>query len=686
MKKITNTIISLLFTVLLIFITATSFAQDQAASLTNDDDSKIAFNFIDVEIPTIIKFISKMTGDNFIFDEKIKGKITIVAPTKLTLDESFTMFTSVLNMKGYTIIPAGTKTYKIVPSSQAKQSGEIPTGNEMPINEGFITKILTIEHIKADDALKFLRPVVSRNGHLSVFGPRNLLLIVDSAINIEKISTILNRIDQPPTHEEPTRINVYFVEHADATELAKVLDGIIKSTRVARQTAAKDKQAPLKDSVSRVSITPDKATNSLIIVAPPADYDNILEVIKSLDKKRKQVYVEAMIIEASLDKLKDVGTKWRAALTRNNGDYDEPVLVGGLGNVSSSTISSIISGLSGFSAGGMGNFLTIPGSALGSDATSITVPGFAAIFSLSDFEGAINILSTPQLLTSDNEEAEIHVGENVPFISKREGNVTTSNTFSTNIERQDVGISLKITPQITEGDYVKLDIYQEISSVKETSEAILTTVGPTTTTRSTKTSVAVKDAQTVVISGLMQETEEEGISKIPLLGDIPLLGWFFKYKDTTKTKKNLLLFLTPYIISDASQLADITEMKHRELSMKEKYYYDSELMIRFNDNISENAAEEIISQNGATVLNAIEKLNIYHVKLKKKQDVEDAMELFSSFPEVRYAEPNFKIDINRGRPEKTFPTSPSRETSELKEETLKYFGPNHHPLTGLNRR
>ncbi len=191
MKKTGKAIfMSSLSAVLFIFLINTSFAEDlQTDEMSGQNGTGISFNFIDVEIPTVIRFISKITGNNFVFDEKIKGKITIVAPTKLTIEESFTLFTSVLNLKGYTIIPAGTKTYTIIPSSQAKQSGEISTGEDMPINERFITRILTLEHINANEALKFLRPVVSKNGHLSVFGPRNLLLIVDSAINIEKISS-----------------------------------------------------------------------------------------------------------------------------------------------------------------------------------------------------------------------------------------------------------------------------------------------------------------------------------------------------------------------------------------------------------------------------------------------------------------------------------------------------------------
>ncbi|MDO8282386.1 MAG: secretin N-terminal domain-containing protein [Thermodesulfovibrionia bacterium] len=675
-------LISAFFTVLLIFLSYSSFAEDTETGKTPGRyGSKIAFNFVDVDIPTIIKFISKITGDNFIFDETIKGKITIIAPTELTIEESFTLFTSVLNLKGFTIIPAGTKTYTIVPSIQATQSGEISSGDVMPVDERYITRILAIENINAEDALKFLRPIVSKNGHLSVFGPRNLLMIVDSALNIEKVVKILERIDQPPTFDEPSKINIYFVEHADATDLAKVLEGIIKSTRAASQTTSDPKNAQA-DSALRISITPDKATNSLVIVASPSEYKNISEIIKALDKKRKQVFVEAMIIEASLDKVKAVGTKWRAAATHNG----EPVFIGGVGNISLTTVDAIINGLSGFTAGGMGNFLTLPGSTVGSD-SDITVPGFAALFSLSDFKDAINILSTPQILTADNEEAEIIVGENVPFISKREGNAdSVASTYSTNIERQDVGISLKITPQITEGNYVKLNVYQEISSVKDASDEILIAVGPTTTKRSTKTTIIVKDAQTVVISGLMQEKEEESISKFPIMGDIPLLGWLFKHKGVTKTKTNLLLFLTPHVIKDAEQLTDITSAKKKTFATEENQYIRDELLVRFRDDVSKKTSEEIISKLGASVINIIKDLNIYHIKLRPKQNVEEAIEEFTSYPEVIYAEPNYTMNIQGGHPDK-INTLPSPESSlEEKENNFKRFGLYTPTLSGLSRR
>ncbi len=586
----------------------------------------IAVNLQDVELPNVVKFISEVTGKNFIFDETLKGKITIIAPSKISADEAFSLFTSVLNLKGFTLIPAAGNLLKIVPSVQAKTLS--PEVGEGKATDAYITKLIPLSYISAENALKFFQPLISKDGHISVFGTGNYLLLVENALNIQRIEHILSFVDQPLVKDDPEiyqikngvaedmaktineslqrkdkagvggdeirvmadarlnaliligssyakesikkliallditqkdttgNIKVYFLENADAIELAKVLDSVVKGIE--------EKAKQPVEMKGKVTITPDKATNSLIVNAPAGLYQNLLGIIKDLDKRRKQVYVEAMIVEASLDKLKELGAKWRT-IARKDG---EPVAIAGFGKMDSSSMLDIITGLAGMSVGGMGNFFTVPVSD-GTTTTNLTIPGFSALFSVNEFRDAVNVLSTPQILTSDNKEAEIIVGENVPFISKRETNTTgtaTGSLFNV-IERKDVGIMLKLTPQITEGEYVKLDLYQEISSLKqETSVRILTEVGPTTTKRSTKTSVVVRDNQTVVISGLMQEKSEEIITKVPMLGDIPYLGYLFKFKSVNKTKTNLVVFLTPHIIRDSADLAALSERKKADFT------------------------------------------------------------------------------------------------------------------------
>jgi general secretion pathway protein D len=310
---------------------------------------------------------------------------------------------------------------------------------------------------------------------------------------------------------------------------------------------------------------------------------------------------------------------------------------------------NILSGLTGLTVGGLGNFLDVPLTTINSDGTvtqsTLTVPGFGALFSLNEFRDSVNLLSTPQILTSDNKEAEIVVGENVPFIAQRERDITTTNTVLNSIERRDVGITLRITPQITEGDYVKLDIYQEISALKQDSEAILINIGPTTTKRSTKTSVVVKDNQTVVIGGLMQERQEENLTKVPLLGDIPVLGWLFRYKSTSKNKTNLLVFLSPHIIREEDQLARLTDNKKLEFARSEGRYEQGELLVKFREGTSQERISEILRIEGASVKSALKPEGVYKIRLKDGQEVRAAVKIFNNYKEVEYAEPNYIMKI-----------------------------------------
>jgi general secretion pathway protein D len=689
-----------------------------------DNKQDVTFNFVDVDLATVTKFISEITGKNFIFDDRVKGKITIIAPTKLNIRDAYRLYTSILELKGYTVVHSGNlNVYKIIPAVDAKQKGiEILTDSQ-PVDESYMARIITLNDISSEQAFTLIQPMVSRNGHISEFGPGNMILVVDSGVNIQKILTIIEAVDKPgakaqqdivflkyssagavakilnqgmvkgsgtaarakamkttgsraiaderlnavilfgdkgvresmksliaaldvPSPSAQGRINVYFLENADAGELAEVLEGIIHGARPkTRETNKTGTPVTPFEAAGGISITADEATNALIIVASPSDYQNLINVIKQLDRRRRQVYVEVMIVEATIDRLRELGTQWRVIATHN----DEPVAIGGFRSVDPTDIQNLIFGLTGLTGGGLGNFLDIDVNTIDPvtgeiTQTALTIPGFAALFNLDEFEGAVNVLSTPQILTSDNQEATIHVGENVPFVSARERDITTTNTVLTSIERTDVGIILKITPQITEGDFVKLILFQEISAVvPELDEDILINVGPTTTVRSTNTSVVVKDNQTVVISGLIQERAEDNSTKIPILGDIPVLGWLFKTERTKKKKTNLLVFITPHIMKNERDLEDITRGKSREFAQAEKQYVAGELLVRFKDDISEETAEQIISERGASIIKLLDMIGVYHIRLREGQSAEDAVEEFSSMPEVKYAEPNYRI-------------------------------------------
>ncbi|MBU3948337.1 MAG: type II secretion system secretin GspD [Proteobacteria bacterium] len=701
------------------FIFTPYIAPNAFAASKDKDTEKISFNFVDIDLPVVAKFVSEITGKNFIFDDNFVGKITIIAPSKISVNDAFSLFTSVLALKGFTVIPTITGVYKIIPTSDAKHGGMEVSGERIPTNESYVARLITLKNASSTEALNFILPMVSKDGFASVFGPGNMLLIIDSGVNVRKIASIIESIDQPSMEEIPEivylkyasaetvaktindnvsrwqrgalaqalpggagkavadqrlnavllfgdkskkdlmrsfislldvhspetqgMINVYFMENADAVELAKVLQDLVKAGQ-AKQQIPDVPVMSVFETAGGISITADKASNALVVVASPADYQNLQRIIKQLDKRRKQVFVEAMIAEVSIDKLLELGSKWRAAVTRNG----EPIFVGGVGTVDATTVDSILSGMTGLTLGGMSNYFTVPQTFVPGGTSDVKIPGISALFSMSDFKDAVNVLSTPQILTSDNMEAEILVGENIPLILNRERDVTTTSTVLTSIERKDVGILLKITPQINEGEYVKLDIYQEISAQKAGSENVITSIGPTMTKRSTKTSVVVKDKQTVVIGGLIEERDEESITKIPLLGDIPVLGWLFKYRSTSRAKKNLLVFLTPYIIDDFSDLSMITHNKLNDYVHKEKQYVEDELIVAFKEGVTAEAIRKILSGQKISEFKIIQS-GVYHLKLDKSINYKKAINIFSSIPEVQKVEPVPRIRMSGER-------------------------------------
>ncbi len=578
----------------------------------------VILNFTDVDIATMVKFISDLTGKNFVMDERVKGKISVYSPAKLSSEEAFNVFTSVLELKGFTLIQVG-KVYKIVPLASAKQSStRFYSGKEKgPVNEAYIARVIPLENIAVQDALTFLQPTVSKDGHISAFGPANMLLVVDSALNIQKVLEILKVIDSEKTRERadilyrknagaksgPTstqgwrgsgvsktagqqpqavfgasvvadnrlnalfifgndrdkedirkfvalidvppphtssKVNVYPLENADATEVAKVLDGVVKGSAAAGQPGQAGAPQASPFDAGKITITADKASNSLIIMASPTDYQNLLQVIQKLDKRRRQVFVQAVIAEVSLDKLDELGVQWGVIGGGSTGSVASAGVYDPFG-----ALSSLFTALAKLKEGGFTN----PNLQLD------TALNFPVVLKALQSNDVINILSSPTILTSDNKEAEIFVGENVPFLGT---SIINGATSQQSVERKDTGITLKITPQVNEGNYVRLDISEEISALKDTVSIGANATDRITTKRSAKTSVVVKDLETVAIGGLINETDEEVINKVPLFGDIPLLGWFFKTKSTKKKKTNLILLLTPQVVRDERDLADAT--------------------------------------------------------------------------------------------------------------------------------
>lgn len=620
----------------------------------------LSLDFTDVDLPVLVKFISEQTKRNFIFDERVTGKITIISPKRVSLDEAYDIFLSVLQVKGFTTVEQG-NAIKIVPIREARGENLPTDGTAVegaPASE-VVTRLVPLQYADPAELVPLLTPLVSKDGLISAFPSSGSLLLIDTRLNIDRVLRIIAELDvegttpsvriiplknaaaadmarvveqlfqetgaavpgappgaagrargrsarargaslkvipdgrtnslivlsgkdlldeieelvrrvDVPSQENTGKISVYYLENANAEELAKVLASLTeKRGGAAAPAAAPPGAAPatIKGAITvelegGVRITADKATNSLIIVASPGDYQTLLDVIRKLDIRRRQVYVEALIMEISQDKSKDVGVEYRGVVDTGNGAVLSGTNFDFTGNVNSlftalATGNPLVFGGTGLIAGGIGGSVKLPD---GSE-----VPAITAVLRAAQEHQNVNVLSTPHLLTLDNKEAEIVVGENVPFITSQSRDTTNLSNVINNVERKDVGVTLKITPHIQESDYVTLDLAVESSSVKATSAIDVSQVGPTTTKRSAKTSVIVRSGDMVVLGGMMQETTGTLRRQVPLLGDIPYLGWFFRFNSVSRKKTNMLVLLTPKVVKAPEDLVETARQQRARM-------------------------------------------------------------------------------------------------------------------------
>ena len=587
----------------LVFI---SFSVNAANVAKTSAKSKVTLNFNATDINAVISAVSEMTGRNFIVDPRVKGKVTVISHRALKASEVYQVFLSVLKVHGFAAIP-GKNVTKIVPEVNAKQDA-ISTGRKsIPYSDEFITQVLEIKNVDAAQLVPILRPLVPQRGHLAAYPGSNVLVISDSAANIRRLKRIISSIDQatgdeievlPLQHASASEVvriiqqlssqdpkkkknnliaddrtnsillggnkasrlrvkaliahldtsvdvggatQVVYLRNAVAKDLVTVLTGVSKSV-----SKAKGKKAGA--AASNISIQADENTNALVITAPPDVFRSLRAVIRRLDVRRAQVLVEAVIAEVSTNSAEEFGVQWAAGSEES-----------GIASVVNFSIGNSITGL-------LSDPPTIgDGISIAAGNPDGSNPIGALIRALNS-DGKSNILSTPSLLTLDNEEAEIVVGQNVPFItgSYSSTSSTATNPFQT-VQREDVGLTLRITPQINEGNAIKLKVEQEVSTVSPSSQG----VDIITNKRSIKTNVVVDDGQMIVLGGLIEEKLSESEQRVPGLGDIPLLGWFFRYDKTELVKTNLMVFLQPTILKDAAITAAYTGDKYNYIRTKQ---------------------------------------------------------------------------------------------------------------------
>jgi general secretion pathway protein D len=598
------------------------------ANLPAADDDYINLN--NVEIQDLISLVAKETGKDFIVDQQVKGKVTFVTGPGLKKQDLYEAFLSVLQVHGYEAVESG-NLIKIVPSGKAR-SNVAPLVKDSSQNNAdeTITQVVKLDYIQVQTAIQTLMPL-SGQGETSILPNQssNSLVIKGKAQNVSRLLDVVKSIDKPNNED----FELVPLDYAVASQVASTLQTLMasagpadaalpsggkvsadertnsvlisgdKSVRermkraiekldVARATEGDTKVIQLRyakaedvvavlngvapnlqqqanipvsaggapgggaatSSVSSASsngvkVLADKSSNSIIISGPPTLQKNMMQVISQLDRRRAQVMVEAVIAEVSTDLSNEIG----AALVSNGATNGGSGVVGysnfgGLNTLASYASGSVTSVANGLLIGG-GN------------------KSFAAIVEALKGDAATNILSTPTLVTLDNEEAQITVGQEVPFITGQSTSTSssTSNPFTT-IERKDVGLTFKITPQINRGETVNLKIEQETSNVASSSVSASDLI---TNKRKINTNVMVEDGQILILGGLIEDNFRDSENKVPVLGDVPVLGSIFRNNTTTKTKNNLMVFIHPVILPDGQAADHYTRMKYHTLQQQQ---------------------------------------------------------------------------------------------------------------------
>ena len=594
----------------------------------------VTFNLKEADITAVASIVADITGKNFVIDPRVKGKVTIISSHPMERDEIYQIFLSVLQVHGFAAIESG-NVVKIVPAANAKQSA-VPLAAELSPGrlDELVTRVIELKNVPAAQLVPILRPLVPQQGHLVAYPPSNSLVISDHASNIERLYKIIRRIDKPSVDEidivnlrnasatevvrilnslqqggqgaanqavlsahptlvadertnsilisgEPTarlrllaviahldtplesggNTHVIYLHYADALEMREVLVGVSETIREEQEGGAAA-TAPS----SPISIHADEATNALVITAPPEQFLALQDVIRKLDIRRAQVQVEAVIAEVSSSTAAALGVQWQSTQdTAGSGvfggtSFQSPTgLIPSIGEVAANPATAN-------SGGGLAlGFFDGTTNVLGTDILNL-----GALVNLIRNDATSNLLSTPNLLMLDNEEAEIVVGQNVPFVTgSQQTTGGLANPFQT-IERQDIGVILRVTPQINEGDAVQLDIFQETSSISSSTSAS----DIITNTRSIRTSVLVEDGGIVVLGGLMEDRLNESIQKIPVLGDIPVLGNLFRFREATSDKTNTMVFLRPLIVRNEEQARYIAGGKYNFIRGKQQEIRD----------------------------------------------------------------------------------------------------------------
>ena len=608
-------------------------------------------NLKDTDIQEFIEFVADVTGATIVIDPAVKGKVKVVSSKPVSRTELYDLFLSILDVHGYTAVRSG-EVVRVIPNKNARSAPVDVISGTSIINDEYVTQVIRLENVSAAKLIPVLRPLVPQQAHMAAYAPSNAIIISDIRANIDRIATIIDRMDQSAVREteivklrygvatdvvemlktlEKSRagegadsndeaslvadkrtnsvivtadevsierikglidyldipleqsgnVRVLYLEYADATEVAEVLTRVMQNlSRLDDESSGRTRAA----NAAKSTIEADAGTNSLIITADTDEMVALEAVIARLDIRRAQVLVEAIIVEIDVTEGRELGLQWLFA--NDSGLYGSNISPARQGS-NAAIAQAILPEDSASTEIGVrdlaGALSQVPGTTFGWGVVDQNLT-MTTILNTLEKQGNTNILSTPSLLTLDNEEAFITVGQQVPFVTGSYTNTGAANgvanPFQT-IQRENVGVTLQVTPQINEGDSVVMDIVQEVSSI---SQQALSASDVITNERKIETKVLAKDGDIVVLGGLVKDDIQDSQQGIPLLSGIPVLGRLFRNDVVSVTKSNLLVFIRSTIIRDDNDLAGATAEKYRYIRDQQRQRRDQGLMF-LDDNL-----------------------------------------------------------------------------------------------------
>jgi general secretion pathway protein D len=602
----------LLFIMIVLSITQASVGQQ----------ADITLNWNDADIRKVIEAVSEVTGKNFIIDPRVTGKVTLLSAQPMSPDAFYEAFLSILQVHGYVAIESG-DLIKILPDATARQfAGPLGTRSAAGPDD-MVTQVIQVKNVGATQLVPILRPLIPQYGHMVAHAGSNMLIISDRAGNLARMVSIIRRIDLASDDD----IEVITLQNASAAEIVRIMTALTqtpnangapvttslvadsrtnsvliggdKSDRLRLRTLIAHLDTPLEDggdtqvrylryadaedlagklqthftqqataasgqaagsaSTDNVSIWADVQTNALVVNAPPKMMRSLMQIVDKLDIRRAQVLVEAIIVEVIVDEQNQLGVSWAI----EGSGADAPIAV--------TNFPDFLGGVVALGTAASGGAVTDPSGLIGEGITigvgriSDSGLSFAAILHALEGDANTNIISTPSIVTTDNEEATLNIGQEVPFItgsfSNAGGTGGALNPFQT-INREQIGVALTITPQISDGDSLVLKISQEISSVAQSAAGAVDLI---TNKRNIETTVILDDGEILVLGGLMEDTLLESIQSVPILGKIPLLGNLFRSRKTEKKKTNLMIFIRAEIMRDSIETAFQTNQKYQQI-------------------------------------------------------------------------------------------------------------------------